>query len=229
MLNIDSEPMVRPITNSRREKKFRSTSGSSTRASTDRSRTSATAASANGPKTGSGAARASGSACSPKTRATMNVASKMKPIQSTAWPRLPSGCVCAKLAGARPAIATSMRSALSQKIARQPATRVSAPPTSGPMLKPSIRNPVQAAIAAARRGGATLALTAAKVQGTANAAAKPCKARPANRVACMPARAMMQDATAKSASPTIDARRPPTDPPLGPRARCRPPRRPNKR
>jgi hypothetical protein len=51
------------------------------------------------------------------------------------------------------------------------------------MLKPSIRNPVQAPIAAALRSGAALAFTAARVQGTAKAAAKPCKVRPASSAA----------------------------------------------
>ena len=44
-------------------------------------------------------------------------------------------------------MATNMSIALSQKIPRQPVMWVSAPPSSGPMLKPSIRNPVQAPIA----------------------------------------------------------------------------------
>ena len=44
-------------------------------------------------------------------------------------------------------MATNMSRTLSQKITRQPMTWVSAPPSSGPMLKPSIRNPVQAPIA----------------------------------------------------------------------------------
>jgi hypothetical protein len=77
------------------------------------------------------------------------------------------------------------------------------------MLKPSIRNPVQAPTAAALRSGAALVSTAARVLGTANAAARPCKARPANSAACVPAVAMMQDATANSANPTIDASRGP--------------------
>jgi len=82
MLNIDSEPMATPITNPRRAKKLRSTSGASERDSTVSSRTNAVAASANGPTTGSGAAPACGNACSPKTSDTINVASKTKPIQS---------------------------------------------------------------------------------------------------------------------------------------------------
>ena len=49
------------------------------------------------------------------------------------------------------------------------------------MLKPSIRNPAQAPIAAALRSGAALVPTAANVLGTANAAERPCKARPAKR------------------------------------------------
>ena len=81
----------------------------------------------------------------------------------------------------------SMSSTLSQKIARQLVTWVSAPPSSGPMLKPSIRNPDQAPIAAARRSGAAPSSTAASVLGTANAAARPCNARPASNAVCVPA------------------------------------------
>ena len=73
------------------------------------------------------------------------------------------------------------------------------------MLKPSIRNPAQAPIAAALRSGAALVPTAAKVLGTANAAARPCKARPAKSAVCSKATAMMQDATPKSVNPNIDA------------------------
>ena len=106
-------------------------------------------------------------------------------------------------------MAVNISRTLSQKITRQPVTWVSAPPSSGPMLKPSIRNPVQAPIAAARRSGAALVSTAASVLGTANAAARPCRARPASSSVCVPAVAMMQDATPNSANPTIDASRAP--------------------
>jgi len=82
---------------------------------------SAAAASTNGPTTGSDA-RASGSACSPKTNAAMNVASRTKPIQSTDQLRPASRCTAATLAEAMPVIASSMSKALSQKIARQPVT-----------------------------------------------------------------------------------------------------------
>ncbi len=106
-------------------------------------------------------------------------------------------------------MAVNMSGTSSQKIARQPVMCVSAPPNSGPMLKPKIRKPLQAPIAPARRSGAALASTAASVLGTANAAARPCKARPASSPAWVPAIAMMQDATPNSANPAIDARRAP--------------------
>jgi hypothetical protein len=77
------------------------------------------------------------------------------------------------------------------------------------MLKPRIRNPAQAPIAAALRSGAALVSTAARVLGTATAAARPCKARPASRAVCSKALAMMQDATPNSVNPTIDASREP--------------------
>ena len=82
MLNIDSEPMARPITKPRRAKKLKSTSGAAARVSTLSSRKSAAPASTNGPTTKNGAARACGNACSPKTSETINVTSKTKPIQS---------------------------------------------------------------------------------------------------------------------------------------------------
>ena len=52
-------------------------------------------------------------------------------------------------------MASNMSIALSQKIPRQPVMWVSAPPSSGPMLKPSIRNPVQAPIASPALGRRT--------------------------------------------------------------------------
>ena len=106
-------------------------------------------------------------------------------------------------------MALSMSATLNQKITRQPVRCVSAPPSSGPMLKPSIRKPVHAPIAAALRSDAALVSTAASVPGATSAAARPCKARPASSAACVPAVAMMQDATANSANPTIDAGRAP--------------------
>ena len=63
--------------------------------------------------------------------------------------------------------------------------------------------------AAARRSAGALASTAARVLGTANAAASPCKARPANSAAGEPASAMMHDATANSANPAIEVNRAP--------------------
>ncbi len=82
MLNIDNEPMTTPITNPRRVKKLKSTSGAAARNSTLSSSTNATAASTNGPTTGSGAVPVCGNACRAKTSDTINVASKTKPIQS---------------------------------------------------------------------------------------------------------------------------------------------------
>jgi hypothetical protein len=54
---------------------------------------------------------------------------------------------------------------------------------------------------------AALVSIAARVPGTANAAASPCRARPANSSVCAPAVAMMQDAAPNSANPTIEASR----------------------
>ncbi len=110
MLNIDSEPMATPMTNPRRAKKLRSTSGASARDSTASSRKNAVAASANGPTTGSGAAPACGSACSPKTSDTINVASKTKPIQSARRLCVPAARAVAEPAEARPAMAVNMSS-----------------------------------------------------------------------------------------------------------------------
>ena len=106
-------------------------------------------------------------------------------------------------------MAVNISGTSSQKITRQPTACVSAPPASGPMLKPSIRNPVQAPIAPALRSGPAPVSTAASVLGTANAAARPCKARPASSAASEPAVAMRQDAKPNSANPTIDASRAP--------------------
>ncbi len=106
-------------------------------------------------------------------------------------------------------MAAAISRTLSQKIMRQLVTWVSAPPSSGPMLKPSIRNPDQAPIAAARRSGAAPVSTAASVLGTAKAAARPCRARPASSADGVPEVAMMQDATPNSARPTIAVRRAP--------------------
>src|SRR5829696_1248195 len=55
----------------------------------------------------------------------------------------------AEVADATPAMAVNMSGTSSQKITRQPVMCVSAPPSSGPMLKPSIRKAVQAPTAAA--------------------------------------------------------------------------------
>ena len=82
MLNIDSEPMATPMTKPRRVKKLRSTSGASARNSTTSSRKNAIAASTNGPTTESGADAVCGNACRAKTSDTINVASRIKPIQS---------------------------------------------------------------------------------------------------------------------------------------------------
>jgi hypothetical protein len=106
-------------------------------------------------------------------------------------------------------MAVSMSATLNQKITRQLVKCVSAPPSRGPMLKPSIRKPVHAPIAAALRSGVALVSTAASVPGATSAAARPCNARPASSSACVPAAAMMQDATANSANPAIDASRAP--------------------
>ena len=139
----------------------------------------------------------------------MNVPDSRNPSQSArrGGPAFATGV--AAPAEAMPAIATSVRGTLSTKIIRQLAKWVSAPPRSGPMLKPSIRKPVHAPMAAVRRSGGAPVLTAASVPGTARAAAKPCRARPAISSACVPAAAMTQDAMASIASPSIDVRRAP--------------------
>ena len=89
----------------------------------------------------------------------------------------------------------------SQNIMRQLAVWVSRPPNNGPILKPSIKEPLQAPIDTARRCGAALVPTAASVLGTAKAAERPCSARPASNAVSLLARAMTQDATPNSARP----------------------------
>src|SRR4029434_1642806 len=148
-------------------------------------------ASANQPTTGGGAARACGNACRPNTSDTINVVSRTNPVQSAR--RLSPPEARAEPEEARPAIAVSMSTTLNQKITRQPVRCVSAPPSSGPMLKPSMRKPVHAPIAAALRCDVALVSTAASVLGTAGAAERPCNARPASSAACVPAAALMQD------------------------------------
>src|SRR5262249_36931060 len=61
----------------------------------------------------------------------------------------------------------------------------------------------------ALRSDAALVSSAASVLGTATAAARPCKARPASSSAWVPALAMMQDATTNSARPATAAGRAP--------------------
>ncbi len=108
-----------------------------------------------------------------------------------------------------PAVARAIIAMLTQNITRHPTRCVSAPPNSGPMLKPSMRNPVHAPIAAARRSGGMTVPSAANVLGTASAEAKPCKARPVSSMAPLAESAMMADAAANSMRPTIATRRAP--------------------
>ena len=103
-----------------------------------------------------------------------------------------------------------MTTTFSQKMERQPAKCVTAPPTSGPMLKPSIRNPLQVPIASARPVSGAASLTAASVPATANAAPSPCSARAPTSTKPAGASAMISDASANSAMPAIDDRRAPT-------------------
>jgi hypothetical protein len=215
--NIASEPINTPITKPRRVKNARSTSGAPARDSTVSSSTSAAAASASGATTASGAVVTCGSACSVNTSDIIKVASRMKPIQSVRWSCAACAPAVAAPAEAMPAMAVSISGTSSQKISRQPVAWVMRPPTSGPMLKPSIRKPAHAAIAPARRSGAALRSTAASVLGTRSAAARPCKARPASSMASDPAIAMRHEAAPNSAMPTIAAsfgpNRPATWPP----------------
>jgi len=141
----------------------------------------------------------------PEMNATMKTASRLRPSQST---RL----VCLSLVpgwsqSASPA--GSMTSTFSQKFMRHPAKWVMAPPTKGPMLKPSIRKPVQAPIARARSDSGASSDTAASVPGTAKAAPKPCSARAPTTTAPSAAMAMINEARANSALPTADDRRAP--------------------
>jgi hypothetical protein len=107
MLNIDSEPMATPITNPRRAKKLRSTSGTSARDSTissERGRRQYERAD-------------DGERCRPHVRQCMqpedqrhhDVASKTRPVQSARRPCVPSARAVAPPAEARPAIAANMQ------------------------------------------------------------------------------------------------------------------------
>ena len=207
--NIDSEPIDTPSTKLRREKKLRSISGAAVRRSTISRTVNAAAASTSGPMTASGADPTRGKAWSVKTIETIAVASRMKPSQSVVWLVEPSRCAGAGRAAARPADAMHISGMFNQNIARQPAVWVSRPPNNGPTLKPSIKNPLQAPIYTARRCGVAPVPTAASVLGTAKAAERPCRARPANNVVSPLARAMTQDATPNSARPATDTWRAP--------------------
>ncbi|MEA2738947.1 MAG: hypothetical protein QOH05_2254 [Acetobacteraceae bacterium] len=138
----------------------------------------------------------------------MKAASSTKPPQSV--PRESGRVALAPSApAAMPALASAIIAMLSQNITRQPTRCVTTPPNSGPMLKPSMRNPVHAPIAAARRSGGITVPSAASVLGTASAEAKPCKARPVSSVAALVESAIMADAAANSARPAIATRRAP--------------------
>src|SRR4051812_1864564 len=139
----------------------------------------------------------------------MVVASRTKPDQSVVRFVEPFRCAGARCAAARPADAAHISGMFSQNIARQPAVWVSRPPNNGPILKPSIKLPLHAPIDTARRCGGGLVPTAASVLGTAKAAERPCRARPANNVVSLLARAMTQDATPNSARPATDTWRAP--------------------
>ena len=82
MLNIDSEPMATPITNPRRAKKLRSTSGASAARLHDQQQDERGRRQYERADDGERRRSTCGSACSPKTSDTMNVASKTKPVQS---------------------------------------------------------------------------------------------------------------------------------------------------
>jgi hypothetical protein len=138
----------------------------------------------------------------------MKVASNTKPPQS-----VPCGSVRAALApsapAAMPVVASAIIAMLSQNMTRQPMRCVTAPPNSGPMLKPSMRNPVHAAIPPARRSGGMTVPSAASVLGTASAEARPCKARPVSSMAALLESAMIADAAANSTRPATATRRAP--------------------
>src|ERR671935_127625 len=165
MLNIASEPTATPITKPRRAKKVKLMSGALARDSPLSRRKTAVAATANQPIGGSGAARACGNACRANTSDTIKVVRNTNPSQSAR--RLSPREARAEPAEARPAIAASMSTTLNQKITRQPAKCVRAPPSSGPTLKPSMRKPVHAPIAPALRCDAALVSTAASMLGNA--------------------------------------------------------------
>ena len=78
------------------------------------------------------------------------------------------------------------------------------------MLKPSIRKPVQAPIASARRASGAASVTAASVPATANAAPSPCSARAPTTMGPAGASAMKSEASANKAMPAIEERRAPT-------------------
>jgi hypothetical protein len=172
MLNIDSEPMATPITNPRRAKKLRSTSGASARDSTISSRTNAAAAHprhrlardllAQHPAHVSRHCR-SGSAGRATARADGTQGRRADSLRRRAgWTgfgllatfrqheRADDGERCRP---PRAAVHAARRPATPCD-ARHSGRGRHAPPSSGPMLKPSIRNPVQAPIAAPLRNPA---------------------------------------------------------------------------
>jgi hypothetical protein len=84
-----------------------------------------------------------------------------------------------------------------------------APPTSGPMLKPSIRKPVHALIDCGRLDSGEASDTAANVPATAKAPPSPCKARAAMTTIPVGPRAISNDARANNPMPKVDEFRAP--------------------
>ncbi len=206
MLSIERNSTAAANAKLRRAKKPRSTSGRAVRLSTASSAASAAAAMTRGRIAAAGEAVAFGSACSPTISAVMKAASSTRPGQSMRW-RSAAAASFAPGARSRPD-ATSISGRLSQKLASQPSVWVRNPPTSGPRLKPSIRNPVQAPIAAGR-DAAVVAPATARVPATANAAPSPCSTRPASSRAASGASAMIAEARPNSAQPAAELSRGP--------------------
>src|SRR3954454_13336604 len=113
---------------------------------------------------------------------------------------------------------------LSRKIDCQPASSVSAPPTTTP--QPAPRPPMAPHRASARlrsRPGANEVAIRARVEAAANAAPAPCRPRPARSMAGSTASPQTADATVNTTMPARNVRRRPTTSPTRPASRRKPP------
>ncbi len=186
MPNIESEARDTPSTKLRRTKKLRSMSGAAVRRSTISS--TANAAGGQRKRTDDGQRRRrslrQGLECQDRRYHGRRQQHKAEPVGGSACRTVSMrGC---RRAAARPANATHISGIFSQNITRQLAVWVSRPPNNGPILKPSIKEPLQAPIDMARRCGAALVPTAASVRGPRKRPRDP--ARPPHQQCALTAR-----------------------------------------